>query len=66
MTIYSIRADGIDDGFNYLEREARSVLDIPAIFISSIVDIIVQKLPFPLVASSFGSGGYSTKYPFAP
>lgn len=41
---YSIGANRIDARFDYLKGEPRSVLDASAVFICSIVDIIMQKL----------------------
>lgn len=41
---YSIGANRIDARSDYLKGEPRSVLDASAIFICSIVDIIMQKL----------------------
>jgi hypothetical protein len=64
MVRYSIGANGIDDGFDYLKGKSRSVLDTSSIFICSIVDIIMQKLT--IHQSPFGIRSYSTKYPFAP
>jgi len=63
--IYSVRANGIDNRFNYLKGKARAVLDTSTIFIRSIIDIVVQKLTFHQSVPHKG-GVYSNKYPFAP